>query len=491
MKRTLKLLAAATLLLTAALPASAQTYKPDWATKMVLAKSGNDPSNTVTILAGANATNLTLTLPAAAPGGNGYILAATTGGVMSWVNPAASVTLAGDVTGAANSNTVVKINGVSLGAGTAAPSDGYMMLYNAGNSAWEGHAVSGDITISNTGATTIGASKVTSSMIVDGTIANADVASNAAIAGSKISPDFAAQAVTTSGNISATGSGTITSAGLLTASNALTVTTGNVTITPFNTAGVVHNNSSGVLSSSTIVNADVDAAAGITYGKLNLTGSIVNADVASGAAIAYSKLNLNNSIVAADLTTGSVTSAKILDGEIVNADINASAAIAGTKISPDFGAQAVTTTGNISTTSSGTITSAGLMTASAGLSVTGTSTLAAVKMSQATVSTSNATEDDYAIGTANSYYYLASTATSGTVVSSLAGGVDGRVIVIVNNGAKNITLLNDDGATGTAANRFKFAGGAGDNLIVAPDGIVTLVYDGTSTNHRWRLVSAQ
>jgi len=45
---------------------------------------------------------------------------------------------------------------------------------------------------------------------------------------------------------------------------------------------------------------------------------------------------------------GSITSAKIADGAIVNADVNASAAIAGTKISPDFGSQAITTTGNIS-----------------------------------------------------------------------------------------------------------------------------------------------
>nr|BAR39288.1 endosialidase [uncultured Mediterranean phage uvMED] len=45
----------------------------------------------------------------------------------------------------------------------------------------------------------------------------------------------------------------------------------------------------------------------------------------------------------------SVTSAKIVDGAIVNADINASAAIAGTKISPDFGSQAITTTGTAAT----------------------------------------------------------------------------------------------------------------------------------------------
>mgnify|MGYP003306884834 CR=1 FL=1 len=38
----------------------------------------------------------------------------------------------------------------------------------------------------------------------------------------------------------------------------------------------------------------------------------------------------------------------IKDGEILNADINASAAIAGTKISPDFGSQAISTTGGLS-----------------------------------------------------------------------------------------------------------------------------------------------
>ncbi len=55
----------------------------------------------------------------------------------------------------------------------------------------------------------------------------------------------------------------------------------------------------------------------------------------------------NQTIQASDIKDGAITSAKITDGAIVNADVNASAAIAGTKISPDFGSQAVTTTGNI------------------------------------------------------------------------------------------------------------------------------------------------
>ena len=53
------------------------------------------------------------------------------------------------------------------------------------------------------------------------------------------------------------------------------------------------------------------------------------------------------SVNTAMLNSDSVTSIKIDDGTIVNADINDSAAIAGTKISPDFGSQDITTTGDL------------------------------------------------------------------------------------------------------------------------------------------------
>jgi hypothetical protein len=67
--------------------------------------------------------------------------------------------------------------------------------------------------------------------------------------------------------------------------------------------GLLHSDAGGNLTSSLLVNADVDPAAAVAYSKLNLTNSIVNADV------------------------------------------NSAAAIAGTKISPDFGSQNVATTG--------------------------------------------------------------------------------------------------------------------------------------------------
>ena len=57
----------------------------------------------------------------------------------------------------------------------------------------------------------------------------------------------------------------------------------------------------------------------------------------------------------ATINSGAVTSDKILDGTILNADINASAGILGTKISPNFGSQNITTTGNIAG-SGGTLT---------------------------------------------------------------------------------------------------------------------------------------
>ena len=64
----------------------------------------------------------------------------------------------------------------------------------------------------------------------------------------------------------------------------------------------------------------------------------------------YSLQERQNQVVkATDIKDGAVTSAKILDGTIVNADVNTSAAIAGTKVSPNFGSQAVSTSGTAST----------------------------------------------------------------------------------------------------------------------------------------------
>lgn len=74
-----------------------------------------------------------------------------------------------------------------------------------------GGGQTGDVTLS------VGTGVITSSHITDGTIANADVSTSAAIAGTKVSPDFGSQTITTSGNITTTGSGNIAVAGDLSA----------------------------------------------------------------------------------------------------------------------------------------------------------------------------------------------------------------------------------------------------------------------------------
>jgi len=136
----------------------------------------------------------------------------------------------------------------------------------------------GDVLVSNNG----------SNIVVNaGVIDNANIASNAAIAGSKI----ATQSIT------------------------------SLQIADF-----------GVGNNQLAENA-------VSHNKI-LNGTILDADINASAAIALSKL-----ATGALPTAITVTSANISDLSIVNADISASAAIAGTKINPDFGSQNIVTTG--------------------------------------------------------------------------------------------------------------------------------------------------
>lgn len=65
-------------------------------------------------------------------------------------------------------------------------------------------------------------------------------------------------------------------------------------------------------------------------------------------------------------------------------------------------------------------------------------------------------------------------------ITSLTGGVSGRVAILMNVGAQNIVLKDDDGATGTAANRFQFNA----DITLLPEQAIMIIYDGTSS--RWR-----
>ena len=125
----------------------------------------------------------------------------------------------------------------------------------------------------------------------------------------------------------------------------------------------------GRLSNDSIATSKIAAGAlpsDVTVASANIVdGSIVAGDIGTdqinNTHIADNAIQrpmiADNAVNASKIADSSITSNKILDGAIVNADVNASAAISGTKISPDFGSQNITTTGNVGIgTGSGTST---------------------------------------------------------------------------------------------------------------------------------------
>jgi len=142
-----------------------------------------------------------------------------------------------------------------------------------------------------------------------GTISNDNVASNAAIAGTKIAPDFGAQNVKTTGTLDA-GATTL---------DTLTV------------------NHLATLDSLT-VNNDSQLNT-LTVGG-QLTGNGATFDAVSVNTLQVVSLKAQPGVLHND-NLGNITTSGI-----VNADVDPNAAIAGTKIAPDFGSQNVATTGS-------------------------------------------------------------------------------------------------------------------------------------------------
>jgi hypothetical protein len=118
--------------------------------------------------------------------------------------------------------------------------------------------VSGNAGTVTNGVYTTDTGTVTSTMIANGTIVNADINSAAAIDKTKIS----GTAVTLAD-------------------------TGTVTGT--------------MIASDTIVNANINSSAQIAYSKLNLTNSVVNADINASAAIEWTKIAPSSTVSATEL----------------------------------------------------------------------------------------------------------------------------------------------------------------------------------------------
>ena len=185
---------------------------------------------------------------------------------------------------------------------------GSVMLGNASNVP-TATSVTGDVTISNTGVTTIASGAVTSAKIANGTIVNEDINDSAAISLSKL----------------ATGA----------LPSAITVASAN-------------------LVNGTIVNEDINDSASIALSKL-ATGALPSAITVSSTNIADGAINHSKlaSLTSGNILVGSATNVptatavtgdvsisdtgvtSINTGVIVNGDINNSANIAGSKLADD------------------------------------------------------------------------------------------------------------------------------------------------------------
>jgi len=242
-----------------------------------------------------------------------------------------------DVTNWSSGNTLTIARGVDGSSGIAHSAGAvvkHMAIgrdYTEANQHIENVTSAHGLTTANVVSTT-DTGTVTSTMIANGTIVNADINASAAIDKTKISGTA----------ITAADTGTVTNT-MLAGSIAPAKVTGTA-ITAADTGTVT----STMIADGTILNADINASAAIAATKISGTavtqadigtvtgtmiasGTIVDADVSSSAAIGKTKIS-GTAVTLSD--TGTVTSTMIADGTIVNADINASAAIDWTKIAP-------------------------------------------------------------------------------------------------------------------------------------------------------------
>ena len=235
-----------------------------------------------------------------------------------------------DVT-AVSTNTLTIVRGIDGSTGQAHSAGAvvrHMAIgrdYREANTHIENTTTAHGITLANLVKTT-DTGTVTSTMIADGTIVNADINASAAIADTKLGTISTAGKVANSATTATASNTTSTivlrdSSGNFSAGTITANVSGNVTGSSGSTTGNAATATALATARDFQILGDVEASAQSFNGTGNVTlttsiaaGAIVNADVNSSAQIAYSKINATNSIV--------------------NADINASAAIDWTKIAP-------------------------------------------------------------------------------------------------------------------------------------------------------------
>jgi len=219
--------------------------------------------------------------------------------------------------------------------------NGKIYLGNASNVATE-VAMSGDVTMDNAGVTTIGASKVLTGMIANGTIIAEDIAVGAVttdqiLDGTILVADLANNAVETAKikdlNVTTDklAADAVTTEKILNAN----VTTAKIADSAVTTEKIASGGNDKVLvTSSTGVVSWLDKTgfgavadqttiegAGTDLSKFSVKNDGITTDKLADGAVTSAKI-ANGTIIAEDIAVGAVTTAQILDGTIKNEDLN-------------------------------------------------------------------------------------------------------------------------------------------------------------------------
>ncbi|MBL8000180.1 MAG: hypothetical protein JNL32_16275, partial [Candidatus Kapabacteria bacterium] len=244
-----------------------------------------------------------------------------------WSPVSSGGTAGGDLSGSYPNPTVARINGVTLGSTTA--TSGNLLIGNG--TQWNSTAVTGDVTIDGTGATTIGALKVTNGMIASNAItqsklATASVGTGEIINGGVGTIDIADNAVTgikialgsdATGDVMYYNGTDYVRLGIGTAGQVLTVNAGIPSWSPVSSGGTAGGDLSGSYPNPTVARIN-----GVTLGTTTATNA--NLLIANGSQWNSVGLSGDATITnagALTIGTGAITTTKIADN-----------AVSGTKI---------------------------------------------------------------------------------------------------------------------------------------------------------------